>query len=238
VNSFTEACLSLYDLQTNKDFVQRKWRTREMNQRKLIDLTLCVWALVCLLSIGFSPAAAQTETWRLDPPHSAAQFAVRHMGLSTVRGTFTKVTGEVQYAAADPSKSSLDVTIDAASVDTRVEMRDNDVRSEHFLDTAKYPTITFKSKRVEAAGAGKLKVTGDLTIHGVTKEAVLDVDGPTAVMKDPRGNEHMGASATTKINRQDFGMSRMSGMIGDDVTIIIDVEMVKQSGNPPSPPAK
>ncbi len=209
-----------------------------MNQKKLVDLTLSAWALVCLISIGISPAAAQTETWHLDPPHSAAQFAVRHMGLSTVRGTFTKVNGEVQYSAADPSKSSLDVTIDAASVDTRVEMRDNDVRSAHFLDTAKYPTITFKSKRVEVAGAGKLKVTGDLTIHGVTKEAVLDVDGPTPVMKDPRGNEHMGASATTKINRQDFGVSFMSGMIGDDVTIVIDVEMVKQSGTPPPPPGK
>lgn len=209
-----------------------------MNRIKLVDLTQSAWALVCLLSIGISPAAAQTETWHLDPPHSAAQFAVRHMGLSTVRGTFTKVTGDVQYSAADPSKSSLDVTIDAASVDTRVEMRDNDVRSAHFLDSAKYPTITFKSKRVEAAGAGKFKVTGDLTIHGVTKEAVLDVDGPTPVMKDPRGNEHIGASATTKINRQDFGMSFMSGMIGDDVTIVIDVEMVKQSGSPPPPPGK
>lgn len=209
-----------------------------MIRRKLIDLTLSTWTLICLLSIGISPATAQTETWHLDPPHSAAQFAVRHMGLSTVRGTFTKVNGEVQYSAADPSKSSLGVTIDTASVDTRVEMRDNDVRSPHFLDAAKYPTITFKSKRVEAAGAGKLKVTGDLTIHGVTKEVVLDVDGPTPVMKDPRGNEHMGASATTKINRQDFGMSYMSGMIGDDVTIVIDVEMVKPSGNPPPPSGK
>jgi polyisoprenoid-binding protein YceI len=209
-----------------------------MNQKKMVDVTLCAWALACLLGMGSSVAAAQTETWRLDPPHSAAQFAVLHMGLSTVRGTFTKVNGEVQYSAKDPTKSSLDVTIDTASVDTRVEMRDNDVRSPHFLDAAKYPTITFKSKRVEAAGAGKLKVTGDLTIHGVTKEVVLDVDGPTPVMKDPRGNEHMGASATTKINRQDYGMSFMSGMIGDDVTITIDVEMVKQSGNPPPPPAK
>lgn len=209
-----------------------------MNGRKLVDLTLFAWALICLLSIGNSLAAAQTETWRLDPPHSAAQFAVRHLGISTVRGTFTKVNGEVQYSATDPSKSSLDVMIDAASVDTRVEMRDNDVRSAHFLETAKYPTITFKSRRVEVAGAGKLKVTGDLTIHGVTKEAVLDVDGPSAPMKDPRGNAHMGASATTKINRQDYGMSFMSGMIGDDVTIVIDVEMVKQAENPPPPPGK
>ena len=136
-----------------------------------------------------------------------------------------------------PGQSSLDITIDAASVDTRVEMPDNDVRSAHFLDTAKYPTITFKSKKVETAGAGKLKVTGDLTLHGVTKEVVLDVDGPTPPMKDPRGNEHMGASATAKISRQDFGMTFMQGAAGDEVTITIDVEMVKQSGSAP-PPAK
>ena len=207
-----------------------------MRQKKFVGLTLCAWTLVGLLTIGNSQSAAQTEAWRLDPPHSAAQFAVRHMGISTVRGTFTKVTGDVQYSATDLGKSSLDITIDAASVDTRVEMRDNDVRSAHFLDTAKYPTITFKSKKVETAGAGKLKVTGDLTLHGVTKEVVLDVDGPTPPMKDPKGNEHMGASATTKISRQDFGMTFMPGAAGDEVTITIDVEMVKQSGS--VPPAK
>jgi polyisoprenoid-binding protein YceI len=207
-------------------------------KRKLVRLTLSAWALVFLFGIANSLASAETETWRLDPPHSAAQFAVRHMGISTVRGTFTKVAGEVQYSPADPSKSSLDVTIDSASVDTRVEMRDNDLRSAHYFDVAKYPTITFKSKQVEAAGAGKLKVTGDLTIHGTTKEVVLDVDGPTPPIKDPKGNEHMGAAGTVKINRQDFGVGSASGMIGDDVTIVIDVEMVKQSGNPPAPPAK
>jgi len=206
--------------------------------RKLLDLTLSAWVLVCLPGVGSLPAAAQPEAWQLDPPHSAAQFAVRHMGISTVRGTFTKVNGEVQYSAADPSKSTLDITIDAASLDTRVEMRDNDLRSAHFLDIAKSPTISFKSKRVEVAGAGKLKVTGDLTIHGVTKEVVLDVDGPTPPMKDPRGNAHMGASATTQIKRQDFGVGPNSAMIGDDVTIVIDVELVKPSGNPPPTPGQ
>jgi polyisoprenoid-binding protein YceI len=208
-----------------------------MMQKRFVGLTLCAWTLAGLLTIGNSQLAAQTEAWRLDPPHSAAQFAVRHMGISTVRGTFTRVTGDVQYSATDPGKSSLDISIDAASVDTRVEMRDNDVRSAHFLDTAKYPTITFKSKKIETAGAGKLKVTGDLTLHGVTKEVVLDVDGPTPAMKDPRGNERMGASAITKISRQDFGMTFMPGAAGDEVTITIDVEMVKQPGSAP-PPAK
>src|SRR6202007_2426142 len=101
-------------------------------------------------------AAAQVETWKLDPPHSAAQFSVRHMGISNVRGTFTKVGGTVTNPD-DPSKASVDVTIDASSVDSRVQRRDDDLRSDHFFDVAKYPTITFKSKKVEVTGAGKLK---------------------------------------------------------------------------------
>jgi|SRR6516225_7889848 len=206
-----------------------------MHRRKLVELTLRVCASVCLLWVANAPVAAQTETWYLDPPHSAAQFSVRHMGISTVRGTFTKVGGEVTYSPSAPIKSSVEVTIDAGSVDTRVEMRDKDVRGPHYLDVAKYPTITFKSKSVEAAGAGKLKVTGDLTLHGVTKEVVLDVDGPSPPVKDPRGNPHMGASATAKINRQDFGMTGMSGMVGDEVTIVIDVELVQHLAGPPPP---
>jgi polyisoprenoid-binding protein YceI len=182
--------------------------------------------------LAFS-ANAQSETWHLDPPHSAAQFAVKHMGISTVRGTFTKLSGTVQYDPADPSRAAVDVTIDAASVDSRVEMRDNDLRSEKLLDVQKYPTIIFKSKHVEAAGAGKLKVTGDLTIHGVTKEAVLDVDGPSQPIKDPQGNSRMGASATTTVNRRDFGVNAYpSAMIADNITITIDVELVKPAANP------
>ncbi|MDQ2844325.1 MAG: YceI family protein [Acidobacteriota bacterium] len=183
-------------------------------------------ACLCSLALAVS-ACAQMETWQLDPPHSAAQFSVKHMGISTVRGTFTKLSGTVQYDPSDPAKSSMDVTIQAASVDSRVEMRDNDLRSPHFLDVEKYPTITFKSKRVGTAGTDKLKVTGDLTVHGVTKEEVLDVDGPSKPMKDPRGNLHIGASATTTIDRTQFGMTTYQGMVGNDVAITIDVEMVK-----------
>jgi polyisoprenoid-binding protein YceI len=172
------------------------------------------------------PAIAQ-DTWQIDPAHSAAQFAVRHLGISTVRGAFTKVSGSVQFDPADPGKSSIQATIETASVDTRVEMRDNDLRSPKFLDAQKYPTITFKSSKVEAAGQGKLKVTGGLTIHGVTKDVVLDVDGPSEAMKDPWGNQRAGASATTKINRQDFGVSAASGMVGDEVAITLDIEMFK-----------
>ncbi len=190
---------------------------------------LSTLAVALLLTVS---AVAQ-DAWQLDPPHSSAQFSVRHLGVSTVRGAFTKVSGSVVYDAATPSKSSIQATIDTASVDTRVEMRDNDLRSPRFLDAQKYPAITFQSKKVEAAGAGKLKVTGDLTIHGVTKEVVLDVDGPTPAIKDPMGKDRlrMGASATTKINRNDFGVSGLPGIVGDDITITLDVEMTKPVGN-------
>jgi len=150
------------------------------------------------------------------------------MGISTVRGTFTKLSGTVQYDPTDPTKSSIDATIDAASVDSRVEMRDNDLRSPKFLDVQKFPTITFKSKRVEPAGTGKLKVTGDLTIRGVTKEVVLEVEGPSEPIKDPRGNMHMGASATTTINRRDFGVGNIpAAMVAENLAITIDLELVK-----------
>ncbi|MGC2658674.1 MAG: YceI family protein [Bryobacteraceae bacterium] len=184
-------------------------------------------AFVCL-ALMTMPLAAQMESWKIDPAHSAAQFSVRHLGISTVRGAFTKLTGTVQYDPSDVAKSVIDVTIQAASVDTRVDMRDNDLRSDHFLDAAKYPTITFQSRKVESAGTGKLKVTGDLTIHGTTKQVVLDVDGPSDTIKDKRGMTHMGASATTTINRMDFGVSGAPGAVGNDITLTIDVEMVKE----------
>jgi polyisoprenoid-binding protein YceI len=202
--------------------------------------------LFSLFTLAAFPAMAQSQTWYLDPPHSSAQFSVRHLGISTVRGAFTKINGVV-IDSPDPSKASVNVTIDASSVDSRVQRRDDDLRSDHFFDVAKYPTITFVSKRVESAGAGKLKVTGDLTIHGVTKEAVLDVDGPTPPIKDPRGNQHRGVSATTTINRSDYGMTFDSPMVGDQIAIQLDVELVDKEpgaprpgpgGPPPPPPAK
>jgi polyisoprenoid-binding protein YceI len=207
-------------------------------------IQLCV--LLWLTNLAGFSAMAQSQTWYLDPPHSAAQFSVRHMGISTVRGTFTKVGGVVVDDPSDRSKASVDVTIDANSLDTRVDMRDKDLRSDHYFEVAKYPTITFKSKRVEAAGAGKLKVTGDLTIHGVTKEVVLNVDGPTPPMKDPRGTSHCGVSATATISRADYGMTFGAPMVGDEVTIQLDVELVDKApgaprpaqGTPPPPAAK
>ena len=181
--------------------------------------------LATLAAALLATSAAAQETWQIDPAHSAAQFSVRHLGVSTVRGAFTKVTGSAKYDAKDPSKTTIEATIDATSVDTRVEMRDNDLRSPNFLDVQKYPTITFHSKKVEAS-EGKMKVTGDLTIHGVTKEVVLDVDGPTPEIKDPMGNRRVGASATTKINRKDFGVNGAPAMVGDDLILTIDAELI------------
>ncbi len=191
--------------------------------------------LVVTAAIAITVSAfGQAKTWQIDPNHSSAQFSVRHMGISTVRGAFTKVSGTVAYDPADVNKTSVDVNIDATSVDTRVERRDNDLRSPNFFDVAKYPTLTFKSKKVEAAGTGKLKIIGDLTIHGVTKEVVLDVDGPTEPVQDPRANSHMGASASTKINRKDYGVNGAPSVVGDDIAITIDVELVNTAAAAPA----
>jgi polyisoprenoid-binding protein YceI len=182
--------------------------------------------------------AAEPAIWKIDPNHSAAQFSVRHMMISTVRGQFQKMTGTAEYDPAAPAKSSVDITIDAASVDTRQEMRDKDLKSNNFFDVEKYPTLTFKSKRVVAAGPGKLKLIGDLTIHGTTKEVTFDVDGPTAPIKDKSGTLHAGASATTTINRKDFGLlynrALETGgvMVGDDVNLTIDIEMTSSAPKP------
>ena len=187
---------------------------------------VAVFTAFLILTIS---AAAQVQTWQIDPNHTAAQFSVRHMGISTVRGAFTKVSGSAQYDPSNVSKTSVDATIDASSVDTRVSMRDEDLRSPNYFDVAKYPTITFKSKSVQAAGEGKLKIVGDLTIHGVTKEVTLDVDGPSAPVTDPKGNSHVGASASTNVNRKDFGVGGSSNMVGEDITITIDVELVRKA---------
>jgi len=188
---------------------------------------LAVAALVAMMS---TPALAATSTWNLDPFHSNAQFFVKHLGISTVQGDFTKVTGTVMLDDQDITKSSVSVTIDVNSIDTRVQRRDDDLKSEHFLNAAQFPTITFQSTKVAKAGDNTLKVTGNLTIRGVTKEVTLDVTGPTAPIS-AMGSQRRGASATTKVNRQDFGVSADPGMVGDDVTILIDLEMT-----PPAPP--
>jgi polyisoprenoid-binding protein YceI len=190
--------------------------------------------LAILVSALSFPAFAGTTTWKFDPQHTSAQFAVKHMMISTVRGAFSKVTGTVTYDDQDISKSVVDVSIDVSSVDTREPSRDKDLRSEKFFDVEHFPTMTFKSKKVERVSSAKLKVTGDLTIRGVTKEVVLDVDGPTAPVTDPYGNQRAAVNATTKVNRLDYGVKWNASMdnggvvVSDAVDITIDAEMIKQ----------
>jgi polyisoprenoid-binding protein YceI len=166
--------------------------------------------------------------------HSNISFSVQHLVISKVRGQFNKFSGSISATGTDPSSVKIEVTIDATSVNTNQAKRDGHLMSPDFLDVAKYPTITFKSTRIEAAGDGKWKVIGNLILHGVTKEVALDVSGPSPEIKDPMGSARRGASATTTINRQDYGVAFNktldSGglMVGNDVSISIDVEAVKK----------
>jgi polyisoprenoid-binding protein YceI len=150
------------------------------------------------------------------------------------QGLFTKVAGTITAKDSDPASVKVEATIDTSSIDTRSADRDADLKSANFLDVAKYPTMTFKSKKIEPAGPGKWKMVGDLTLHGVTKEVTLDVQGPTAPIKDPWGNTRAGASAATKINRKDFGLTWNKALetggavVGEEVTVSIDVEAVKK----------
>jgi polyisoprenoid-binding protein YceI len=191
----------------------------------LIDLGKFMkrFVVTCVVLIA-SICAAETQTWEIDPNHTTSQFSVRHLGISTVRGVFEKTAGTVVYDPSNPSKTQIDATLEVSSVNTRIARRDNDLRSPNFFDVAKYPTITFKSKKAEIAGQGKLRITGDLTIHGVTKEVMLDVDGPSQPV-NAMGGVRMGAEGTTKINRRDFGVNGAATVAGDEVQIILDVEL-------------
>ena len=189
-----------------------------------------VSAIALLASLS---ALAQTSTWTIDPAHSTAQFTVRHLAISNVTGNFTKLTGSVVLNEKDIAQSQVSASIDVSSVDTRVEARNKDLKSPNFFDVEKYPTIEFKSKRIVNDG-GKLQVIGDLTIHGTTREVTLDVDGPTPELTDPWGNSRRGISATTTINRKDFNLiynnvlKTGEAVVGDNVKIQIDAEMVKK----------
>jgi polyisoprenoid-binding protein YceI len=190
-------------------------------------------AVIGLLLAGVAPAHAES-VWEIDPVHTSVGFSVRHMMVSNVRGEFRKVSGTVHGDETNPTAAVVEATIDTTSIDTREQKRDEHLRSPDFLDTAKFPTMTFKSKKIAKTGDGRYAVTGDLTLHGVTREVVLDVEGPTQSVKDPRGGLRAGAHATTKINRQDFGISwskALDGggvMVGDEITVAIDVEGVKK----------
>jgi polyisoprenoid-binding protein YceI len=190
-------------------------------------------ALAIAIAIAL-PVLANADTWHIDPAHTNVEFTVRHMMISNVKGQFQKTAGTITVNGNDPATAKIDATIDATSIDTRVEKRDAHLKSPAFLDVDKFPTITFKSTKVEADGPGKWKVTGDLTLHGVTKPVVLEVETTGTPITDPMGNTRAGASATTKINRSDFGLKwnqAIEGggvMVGDEVAISIDVEAIKK----------
>jgi polyisoprenoid-binding protein YceI len=186
---------------------------------------------VLLLSLPLSAFAA---TWTLDPDHSTAQFKVRHLMISNVKGTFEKIQGQLILDDKDITKSRVDVIIDTASVNTNIKKRDDHLRSAEFFDVAKFPAMTFVSTKVEQDGPGKLKVTGNLTIKGVTKAVVLNVEGLTAEIKDPWGNARRGASATTTVNRKDFGvnwnktMDNGGAVVAEEVAIQLEAEFVRK----------
>jgi polyisoprenoid-binding protein YceI len=179
------------------------------------------------------PFVAAAATWNIDPDHSNLGFSVKHLMVSNVKGSFQKHSGVVDINDKDITKSKVEVSIDTASIATGVQKRDEHLKSADFFDVAKYPTMTFVSKKVARAGKDKLKVTGDLTLHGVTKEVVLAVDGPSQEARDPWGNTRKGATATTKINRKDFGLTWNKALetggvvVGEEVTITLEIEMIK-----------
>jgi polyisoprenoid-binding protein YceI len=179
------------------------------------------------------PAFASATTWNIDPDHTNVGFKVRHLMVSNVRGSFDKHSGVVDINDKDITKSKVQVSIDTASINTNVKKRDDHLRSADFFDVAKYPTMTFMSKKVARVGTDKLKVTGDLTLHGITKEVVLDVEGPSKESKDPYSFTRIGAVASTKINRKDFGLVwnavlETGGVaVGDEVSITLEIEMIK-----------
>jgi polyisoprenoid-binding protein YceI len=185
--------------------------------------------LLAVLVLGAVGPALAADTYKLDPSHTESSFVAKHLLITNVRGQFQKTEGKVVIDPADLTKSSVEATIDVASVDTRDSKRDTHLRSPDFFEAAKFPTITFKSTKVETAGEGKLKVTGDLTMRGVTKSVVLDVAGPTPEIKDPWGMTRRGVSATTKVNRKDFGVSYgPNAIVSDEISITIDSELIKE----------
>jgi polyisoprenoid-binding protein YceI len=190
-----------------------------------------------ILSLVLAAAAAPAlvaQSYTIDGSHSKAHFTVRHMMVSNVRGEFSKMTGKIEYDEKKPEAIQIEATIDVNSINTGEPKRDAHLKSPDFFDAAKYAEITFRSKSARKTANG-LAVTGDLTIHGVTRQVVLQVEGPTPEIRDPWGNLRRGATATTKINRKDFGLTWNAALetggvvVGDEVSITIDVEAIRQA---------
>jgi polyisoprenoid-binding protein YceI len=204
-------------------------RKGEQTMKKILRAFRAVAAIIAIVV----PAAASAATWSIDPDHSTVGFKVKHMMVSNVKGEFSKYTGTVEIDDKDITKSKVDVSIETASINTGVAKRDDHLRSADFFDSAKYPTMRFVSKDIRKAG-NKLSVVGDLSLRGVTREVVLDVEGPTEAVKDPWGATRRGAVATSKVNRKDFGLTWNAAIetggvvVGDEVTINLDLELVRK----------
>ena len=184
-----------------------------------------------LIAVLFATAAwAQGSEWQIDPAHTTVGFTVRHMGISNVHGRFTKVSGTANVDDNDVTKSSVNATMDIASITTGNDSRDNDLRSPNYFDAAQFPTMTFKSKSITKNGDNKLKIVGDLTIKGVTIEVTLDVDGPSSPVK-MGPNQRRGLSASTSVNRKDFGVGAKTpaAMVGEEIKIEIDAELTQKA---------
>ncbi len=196
-----------------------------------------VRTLVAILTLVLAlPGLAAAETWVLDPAHTVSGFTVRHMMITNVTGVFEVTKGTIEYKPGDVSSVKADVTLETKSVNTRITRRDDDLRSDNFLNAEKYPAITFKSKRVQNVRPDGFDLVGDLTIRDVTKEVVLKVEGPTQTIRDPQGNRRVGANASLTINRKDFGVNwnrviEAGGVVvGDQVKINIEIEAVEKKG--------
>jgi polyisoprenoid-binding protein YceI len=174
-----------------------------------------------------------TTTWNIDPAHSVAEFKVKHMMISNVKGQFAKVSGMLTLDESELTNSRVEAVIAAASIETRDQQRDAHLKSPDFFDVEKFPTLAFKSSRISLFQDGELAVDGDLAIRGVTRKVTFNVEGPTPPAKDPWGNTRVAVSATTKINRKDFGLTWNTALetggilVGDEVTITLDIQFVK-----------
>ncbi len=174
-----------------------------------------------------------TTTWNIDPVHSVAEFKVKHMMISNVKGHFPKVSGKLTLDESDPTKSKVEASIETGSIETRDAQRDAHLKSPDFFHVEKFPAMSFKSTGIKVVRNGELSAEGDLTIRGTTRKVLFTVEGPTPPAKDPWGNTRVAVSATTKINRKDFGLTWNAALetggilVGDEVTITLDVQFVK-----------
>jgi polyisoprenoid-binding protein YceI len=179
------------------------------------------------------PVSVGAETWVIDPAHTVSGFTVKHMMITNVTGVFELTKGTIEYKPGEPGSVKADITIESKSVNTRIGRRDDDLRSDNFFSAQKFPTLTFRSKRVQNVRAEGFDLVGDLTIRDVTREVVLKVEGPSAPIRDPQGNRRVGANATTTINRKDFGILynraiEAGGVVGDEVRINLEVEAIEK----------